>query len=153
MTLIIHYIRWQHTNVCHGGTKPPSNRSLGLILLLFFIISYQSCRQSCFLNRKIECQNSNAIDFFLLKTLHFWPHRNVTLHAKKKLGYYRNCVTDSWLGISFSSCETYLMSRSVTEKVVTQSRRPVVFSVSKWLKLTKFDFFLPHSMLRKATLQ
>ena len=32
------------------------------------------------------------------------------------------------------------MSHSVTEKVVTQSRRPVVFSVSKWLKLTKFDF-------------
>ena len=136
MTLISHYIRWQHTNVCHGRTKPPSNRSLGLIVLLFFVIRYQSCRQSSFPNRKIECQKSSAIDFFLLKTLHFWRHQNVTL-----LRYYRDCETDSLLGIAISSCQTYVRSRSVTEKVVTQSRRPVVFSVSKWLKLTKFDFF------------
>ena len=33
------------------------------------------------------------------------------------------------------------MSRAVTEQIVTQSRRLVGFSVSKWLKSTQFHLF------------
>ena len=35
------------------------------------------------------------------------------------------------------------MSRAVTEQIVTQSRRLVEFTVSKWLKLTQFHLFTP----------
>ena len=34
------------------------------------------------------------------------------------------------------------MSRAVTEQIVTQSRRLVEFTVSKWLKLTQFHLFI-----------
>ena len=37
----------------------------------------------------------------------------------------------------------HVMSRAVTEQIVTQSRRLVEFSVSKWLKLTQFHLFTP----------
>ena len=39
--------------------------------------------------------------------------------------------------------QTYVMSRAVTEQTVTQSRRLVEFSVSKWLKFTQFHLFTP----------
>ena len=41
------------------------------------------------------------------------------------------------------SLQTYVMSRATTEQIVTQSRRLVGFSVSKWLKLTQFHLFTP----------
>ena len=37
----------------------------------------------------------------------------------------------------------HVMSRAVMEQIVTQSRRLVEFSVSKWLKLTQFHLFTP----------
>ena len=44
------------------------------------------------------------------------------------------------------------MSRAVTEHIVTQSRRLVESSVSKWLKLTQFHL-LPHALIKKTILQ
>ena len=41
------------------------------------------------------------------------------------------------------SLQTYVMSRAITEQIVTQSRRLVEFTVSKWLKLTQFHLFTP----------
>ena len=136
MTLISHYIRWQHTNVCHGRTKPPSNRELGLILLLFLLFVTKAADSLVFSIEKLSVRTRAQLTFSYSKKLHFWCHQNITL-----LRYYRDFVTDSWLGIAISSCQAYVRSRSVTEKAVTQSRRPVVFSVSKWLKLTKFYYF------------
>ena len=41
------------------------------------------------------------------------------------------------------SLQTYVVSRAVTEQIVTQGRWLVEFSVSKWLKLTQFHLFTP----------
>ena len=41
------------------------------------------------------------------------------------------------------SLQAYVMSRAVTEQIVTQSRRLVEVTVSKWLKLTHFHLFTP----------
>ena len=60
---------------------------------------------------------------------------NVTL-SRVALRYYRDSMT-------VILTATYVMSRVVTEQIVTQSRRLVGFSVSKWLKLTKFHLFTP----------
>ena len=54
--------------------------------------------------------------------------------------YYRDSVT---VTLTAPSLQTYVMSRAVTEQIVTQSRRLVGFSVSKWLKLTQFHLFTP----------
>ena len=54
--------------------------------------------------------------------------------------YYRDSVT---VTLTAASLQTYVMSRAVTEQIVTQSRRLVGFSVSKWLKLTQFHLFTP----------
>ena len=62
---------------------------------------------------------------------------------------YRDSVT---VILTAQSLQTYVMSRAVTEQIVTQSRRPVVFSVSKWLKLTQFQLFTP-LWLKKGILQ
>ena len=58
----------------------------------------------------------------------------------QELRYYRDSVT---VILTASSLQTYVMSRAVTEQIVTQSRRLVGFSVSKWLKLTQFHLFTP----------
>ena len=55
------------------------------------------------------------------------------------LRYYRDSVTAI---LTSPSLQTYLMSRALTEQIVTQSRR-LEFSVSKWLKLTQFNLFTP----------
>ena len=60
---------------------------------------------------------------------------NVTL-SRVALRYYRDSMT-------VILTATYVMSRVVTEQIVTQSRRLVGFSVSKWLKLTKCHLFTP----------
>ena len=54
------------------------------------------------------------------------------------------CVTTVIPWLSFWRLRlTYVMSRAVTEQIVTQSRWLVEFSVSKWLKLTQFQLFTP----------
>ena len=64
---------------------------------------------------------------------------NVTL-SRIALRYYRDSVT---VILTAPSLQTDVMSRAVTEQIVTQSRRLVEFSVSKWLKLTQFHLFTP----------
>ena len=54
--------------------------------------------------------------------------------------YYLDSVT---VILTAPSLQMYVMSRAVTEQIVTQSRRLVEFSVSKWLKLTLFHLFTP----------
>ena len=56
------------------------------------------------------------------------------------LRYYLDSVT---VILTAASLQTYVMSRVVMEQIVTQSRRLVEFSVSKWLKLTQFHLFTP----------
>ena len=48
------------------------------------------------------------------------------------------------------SLQTNVMTRAITEQIVTQSRRLVQFSVSKWLKLTQLHRFIPHSLMEKS---
>ena len=57
------------------------------------------------------------------------------LFQELALRYYHDSVT-----VILSSV---VMSREVTEQIVTQTRRLVEFSVSKWLKLTQFHLFIP----------
>ena len=64
---------------------------------------------------------------------------NVTL-SRIALRYYRDSVT---VILTASSLQTYVMSRAVTEQIVTQSCRLVEFTVWKWLKLTQFHLFTP----------
>ena len=64
---------------------------------------------------------------------------NVTL-SRIALRYYLDSVT---VILTAPSLQMYVMSRAVTEQIVTQSRRLVEFSVSKWLKLTQFHLFTP----------
>ena len=64
---------------------------------------------------------------------------NVTL-SRIPLRYYLDSVT---VILTAPSLQMYVMSRAVTEQIVTQSRRLVEFSVSKWLKLTQFHLFTP----------
>ena len=64
---------------------------------------------------------------------------NVTL-SRIALRYYLDSVT---VILTTPSLQMYVMSREVTEQIVTQSRRLVEFSVSKWLKLTQFHLFTP----------
>ena len=56
------------------------------------------------------------------------------------LRYFLDSVT---VILTAASLQTYVMSRVVMEQIVTQSRRLVEFSVSKWLKLTQFHLFTP----------
>ena len=51
------------------------------------------------------------------------------------------CVTI--LILTAPSLQMYVMSREVTEQIVTQSRRLEEFSVSKWLEFTQFHLFTP----------
>ena len=80
-------------------------------------------------------------------------YRNVTLPTIA-LRYYRDSVT---VILTAPSLETYDMSRTVTEQIVTHSRRLVEFSVPKSLKLTQFDRFTSlidykkHLAMRKPT--
>ena len=62
------------------------------------------------------------------------------LFQKIALRYYRDSVT---VILTAPSIQTYVMSGAVREQIVTQSRRLVEFSVSKWLKLTQFHLFTP----------
>ena len=64
---------------------------------------------------------------------------NVTL-SRIALRYYLDSVT---VILTAPSHQMYVMSREVTEEMVTQSRQLVEFSVSKWLKLTQFHLFTP----------
>ena len=64
---------------------------------------------------------------------------NITL-SRIALRYYLDSVT---VILTAASLQTYVMSRVVMEQIVTQSRRLVEFSVSKWLKLTQFHLFTP----------
>ena len=72
--------------------------------------------------------------FFLQNTVGI---ENVTL-SRIALRYYLDSVT---VILTAPSLQMYVMSRAVTEQIVTQSRRLVEFSVSKWLKLTQFHLF------------
>ena len=77
---------------------------------------------------------------------------NVTL-SRIPLRYYLDSVT---VILTAPSLQMYVMSRAVTEQIVTQSRRLVEFIVSKWLKVAKIDPvspFYPTLWLKKATLQ
>ena len=64
---------------------------------------------------------------------------NVTL-SRIATRYYRDSVT---VFLTAPSLQTSVMSRAVRDQIVTQSRRLVGFSVSKWLKLTQFHLFTP----------
>ena len=64
---------------------------------------------------------------------------NITL-SRIALRYYLDSVT---VILTAPSLQMYVMSRAVTEQIVTQSRWLVEFSVSKWLKLTQFHLFTP----------
>ena len=50
------------------------------------------------------------------------------------------CVT---VILTALSLQMYVMSRAVTEEIVTKGRQLVEFSDSKWLKLTQFHLFTP----------
>ena len=60
--------------------------------------------------------------------------------SRLALRYYFDSVT---VILAAACLQTYVMSRAVTEQTVTQSRRLVEFSVSKWLKFTQFHLFTP----------
>ena len=62
------------------------------------------------------------------------------LRSRITLRYYLDFVT---VILTAPSLQTYVVPRAVTEQTVTQSRRQVKFSVSKWLKLTQFHLFTP----------
>ena len=64
---------------------------------------------------------------------------NVPL-SRIPLRYYLDSVT---VILTALSLPMYVMSRAVTEQTVTQSRRLVEFSVSKWLKVPQFPLFTP----------
>ena len=64
---------------------------------------------------------------------------NITL-SRIALRYYLDSVT---VILTAPSLQMYVMSRAVTEQIVTQSRRLVEFSVSKSLKFTQFHLFTP----------
>ena len=64
---------------------------------------------------------------------------NVTL-SRIALRYYLDSVT---VISTAPSLQMYVMSRAVTDEIVTQGRQLVEFSVSKWLKLTQFHLFIP----------
>ena len=85
---------------------------------------------------KSEYQKKRVWLFLLQNTVRI---ENVTL-SRIALRYYRDSVT---VILTAPSLQTYVMSRAVTEQIVTQSRRLVGFSVSKWLKLTQFHLFTP----------
>ena len=72
------------------------------------------------------------------------------LRSKITLRYYLDFVT---VILTALSLQTYVVPRAVTEQTVTQSRRQVKFSVSKWLKLTQFHLFTPFFNGKKAILQ
>ena len=67
---------------------------------------------------------------------------NVTF-SRITLRYYLDSVTIILTAPSGPSLQMYVMSREVTEQIITQSRWLVQFSVSKWLKLTQFHLFTP----------
>ena len=84
----------------------------------------------------------SAFDFFFFKIL-----LGSKMLLFQELRYYRDSVT---VILTASSLQTYVMSRAVTEQIVTQSRRLVGFSVSfqngeNWPSFT----FLPHSLIGK----
>ena len=62
------------------------------------------------------------------------------LRSRITLRYYLDFVT---VILTAPSLQTYVVPRAVTEQTVTQSRRQVKFSVSKWLKLTQSHLFTP----------
>ena len=64
---------------------------------------------------------------------------NVTL-SRIPLRYQLDSVT---VILTAPFLQMYVMSLAVTEQIVTQSRRLVEFSVSKWLELTQFHLFAP----------
>ena len=66
--------------------------------------------------------------------------RNVTLPSIA-LRYYRDSVT---VILTVASLETHIISRAVMERIVTQSRRLVEVTVSKWLNWPSLTF-LPRS--------
>ena len=70
---------------------------------------------------------------------------NVTL-SRIPLHYYLDSVT---VILTALSLRMYVMSRAVTEEIVTQGRQLVEFSDSKWLKLTQFHLFT-HSLVEKS---
>ena len=63
--------------------------------------------------------------------------RHPKLPSRIALCYYP-VIRDCHFDVSVSS---NVMSRAVTEQIVSQSRRLVEFTVSKWLKLTQFHLF------------
>ena len=56
------------------------------------------------------------------------------------LRYYPDSVT---VILTAPSIQTYVMSGADRKQIVTQSRRLVEFSISKWLKLTQFHLLTP----------
>ena len=78
------------------------------------------------------------LTFFFFKILSVL-NENVPL-SWIALCYYRDSVT---VILTASCLQTYVMSRAVTEQIVTQSYRLVEFIVWKWLKLTQFHLFTP----------
>ena len=72
--------------------------------------------------------NTRAFDFLLLQNT--VGTENVTPSIKNYVAL-------------LPSLQTYVVPRAVTEQTVTQSRRQVKFSVSKWLKLTQFHLLTP----------
>ena len=86
---------------------------------------------------KVSTRKS-ALDFFFVK-IYTVGIENVTL-SRIALRYYGDSVT---VILTAPSLQTYVMSCAVTEQIVTQSRRLVEFSFSKWLKLTQFHLFTP----------
>ena len=85
---------------------------------------------SLFFDKKWVPEQARLIFFFF----------KILSGSKMALRYYRDSVT---VILTAPSLQTYVMSRAVTEQIVTQSRRLVEFSVSKWLKLTQFHLFTP----------
>ena len=73
---------------------------------------------------------------------------NVTL-LRIALRYYLDSVTAI---LTAPSLQMYVMSRAVTEQIVTQSRRLVEFSF-KAAKIDPVSPFYPTLWLKKATLQ
>ena len=69
------------------------------------------------------------------------------------LRYYLDSVTVILTAPSLQMYVIFLCHDEVTEQIVTQSRRLVEFTVSKWLKYDPLSPFYPTIWMKKATLQ
>ena len=83
---------------------------------------------------KSEYQNNSAFDFFFFKT----DCRHQKCYSFKKSVALR-CLDSVTVILTAPSLQMYVMSRAVTEQIVTQSRGLVEISPVQCFKVAKID--------------